>query len=110
MALLQKWGLLLGPRFFRACLLKPLQVRTVVKNVYQMVDYKSPFSEQQREIILKTINESESAEQLMEKGVAKVQSTKIWSHLNQHGPFQKIEQLLDVKRFNVSTIENLGQD
>ncbi|TRY73350.1 hypothetical protein TCAL_15736 [Tigriopus californicus] len=107
MALLKTCGMMCSAHILRPCHLKPVQVRTVVKNVYEMVDYKSSFSDQQRDIILKTINESDSADQLVEKGVAKSQSAKIWSHLNQHGPFQKIEQLLDVKRFNVSTVENL---
>lgn len=65
------------------------------KDVYKGANYNAPYEKEDLNLILKTLNESKSTEEI-NKYMAKNMAAKIFKHISQHGPFQKVENLLDV--------------
>ena len=65
------------------------------KDVYKSANYNAPYENEDLNLILKTLNESKSTEEI-NKYMAKNTATKIFKHMSQHGPFEKVENLLDV--------------
>ena len=78
------------------------------KDIYKKVGYKSPFDSDENNLILKTINESKSAEKLSEF-VAKPKAAVLFDHIKTHGEIKIVEELLSVKKFDDKILERLGK-
>jgi len=78
------------------------------KDIYKEVGYKSPFDSDENNLILKTINEAKSAEQLSEF-VAKPKAAVLFDHIKTHGEIKIVEELLSVKKFDDKILERLGK-
>ena len=65
------------------------------RDVYKGANYNAPYEKEDLNLILKTLNETKSTEEI-NKYMAKNMAAKIFKHISQHGPFQKVENLLDV--------------
>ena len=78
------------------------------KDIYKEVGYKSPFDSDENNLILKTINESKSAEKLSEF-VAKPKAAVLFDHIKTHGEIKIVEELLSVKKFDDKILERLGK-
>jgi len=78
------------------------------KDIYKEVGYKSPFDNDENNLILKTINEAKSAEQLSEF-VAKPKAAVLFDHIKTHGEIKIVEELLSVKKFDDKILERLGK-
>lgn len=83
-------------------------VRGFVKNVYQEINYSAPFTDSEKEKMLRMINGCDNAEALMSLGLAKIYSKLIAQHMEQNGKFQVLEQLLDVSKMDVQRLEKIG--
>eukprot|EP00095_Tigriopus_kingsejongensis_P005581 maker-scaffold12_size759060-snap-gene-5.15 protein:Tk05581 transcript:maker-scaffold12_size759060-snap-gene-5.15-mRNA-1 annotation:"transcription elongation mitochondrial" len=82
--------------------------RNYVKNIYLALQYESPFDQEEKKIILDALNHSKDELELVKKGIGKLQATKIWAHREKAGLFEHVEQLLDVGKFEPSTIARIG--
>ena len=78
------------------------------RDIYKEVGYKSPFDSDESNLILKTINEAKSAEQLSEF-VAKPKAAVLFDHIKTHGEIKIVEELLSVKKFDDKILERLGK-
>ena len=78
------------------------------RDIYKEVGYKSPFDSDENNLILKTINEAKSAEQLSEF-VAKPKAAVLFDHIKTHGEIKIVEELLSVKKFDDKILERLGK-
>lgn len=76
------------------------------KEIYKEIKYNAPFSSQEKNLILKTIHEAKSAEKLSEF-IAKPKAAVLYDHMNAHGEFEVIEELLSVKKFDDKILERL---
>lgn len=82
--------------------------RGLVHNVYEQIGYTSPFSADESKLILDKVNGASSVQQL-QPYVAKVRANHVLRHLKANGPFEVVEQLLDVKTFDPSILERMGR-
>jgi len=78
------------------------------KNIYKEIGYKSPFSNIENSLILKKLNEAKSEEELC-LITAKPKASILFDHLQKHGVFNCVEELLSVKKFDEKVIERLGK-
>ena len=76
------------------------------RDVYKEIGYKSPFTDIEKILILKTINETKSEKQLHEFA-AKTNAATLFEHLNTYGDFKIVEELLAVKKFDEKILERL---
>lgn len=88
--------------------LKQKKQTNLYKDIYKEVGYKSPFDTDENNLILKTINEAKSAEQLSEF-VAKPKAAILFDHIKTHGEIKIVEELLSVKKFDDRILERLGK-
>jgi len=78
------------------------------KDIYKDIGYKSPFSNEENSLILKTINESKSVEKLSEF-IAKTKAATLLDHMSTYGEFEIVEELLSVKKFDDSLVQRIGK-
>jgi hypothetical protein len=78
------------------------------KDIYKDIGYKSPFTTDQNLLILRTINAKQSQEKLGDF-TAKTKAVLLFEHIQTHGEFKLVEELLSVKKFDEKVIERLGK-
>jgi len=80
---------------------------TVVKDVYKMIDYMSPYDDEESQLILDKINKAPLAE--LNLFTNKTRASALEKHRNAHGEFESVEQILDVRNFDPKSLELLGK-
>ena len=78
------------------------------KDIYKEIGYKSPFTTDENLLILKTINAKKSQDELAEL-TAKTKAAPLFEHIQSHGEFKLVEELLSVKQFDEKVIERMGK-
>ena len=89
--------------------LKPLIVRNyepkVIKDVYKLYQHNlKKYEDDEKSEILKFVNNAKSAE-FLEICIPKTKAAKLFKHKTQHGPFELVEQFLDIKGIEAKHIE-----
>ncbi|XP_040580323.1 uncharacterized protein [Lepeophtheirus salmonis] len=82
--------------------------RNFIKDVHKAIGYIAPFDEEETKVILSRINQSKSPEDL-NQFLSKPRSVLLFEEMNQMGQIQKIESLLDLKKFDTKIIENMSK-
>ena len=78
------------------------------KDIYKDIGYKSPFTTNENLLILHTINSKRSQEEL--SGLtAKTKAVSLFEHIQLHGDFKSVEEMLAVKNFDENVILRLGK-
>lgn len=83
--------------------------RHFVKDVYLDLKYAAPFTEDEKNLALKTIEAAKNPEELNRAGISKVLANRIIKHKVDHNwrSFEVVEQLLDVNKMDVQQLENM---
>lgn len=76
-----------------------------VKDVYKVLQYEAPFNEVEKQKILKVLNSPNEND--INSYCTLITSKYIKSHRENNGDFNKVENLLDVQKFGLHSLEKL---
>jgi len=94
-------------REFHAASRSPSFGSASTKDIYKMIDYFSPFTEEESQLILEKVNNSSLDE--LNLYINKTRAAHIERHRNEHGHFKVVEQLLNVKNVDQAIFERFGK-